>query len=180
MFPATPFWGLPSMALHMWDSTLYLPLLSLLDIIFPLPIPDTPLLSISYMPIFSPFPAVQREVLATVDNPPNRRYQLHRRRDQSPAHRWTLGISIIELSSWDDQLGMTIIVISSQHRGGGPHCPLRCLSGVHGHRGKLGSNILLPFSLMCLPLPLLLLLQTGKGSIQTPRNSFSPECTWIK
>ena len=53
--------------------------------------------------------------------------------------RLTGELSIV-LLPWDFKLGMPINVISSQHRGGGPHRPLRCLSGVHGHRGKLGSN----------------------------------------
>merc|ERR1712130_628925 len=54
-------------------------------------------------------PSVQWALLATVDNPQNWRDKLHRRRDQSPTH--------------------------SQRWGGGPHRPLRCLSGVHGNRG---------------------------------------------
>merc|ERR1712110_71755 len=44
--------------------------------------------------------------------------------------RLTGELSIV-LLPWDFKLGMPI----NQHRGGGPHRPLRCLSGVHGHRG---------------------------------------------
>ena len=37
----------------------------------------------------SSFTVVQRALLALVDNPPNRRHQLHHRGNQGPTHRWT-------------------------------------------------------------------------------------------
>ena len=46
----------------------------------------------SSMPIFSLCPAVQREVLATFNNPPNWRNKLHHRRHQNPTHRWNRGM----------------------------------------------------------------------------------------
>ena len=51
---------------------------------------------------------------------------------------------------------LAIIAISSQCWGGGPHRPLRCLSGVHGHRGKLESNFSFFKILNSFPSPFLL------------------------